>query len=473
LTVSVFTILFSVVAASSAAASLPPVQENLSTVADHAARGGAVEVPGSTCGPACDDLWTDEHSPEPGAQTERELNRQLRTLRIAAKVLPAVKTLSRADLMFGTFEIGWRIGTGINTKWLRIGLPERTPSNLYGGNQAITFVDGATTAINARTPFVSWSELGQSNGVWRWSFDSGRINRLVAGPCKGYMPAPPAGFSETSTFTTVTWCTSDGTSKVAAYYRTEDELPAPGPIEDYSGQPYRSDTPSWQGQQTDRSGLENDVNRGLAQTPLLEAWHCHRAAPKLCATSPQLESSREQCELTDALGADPAPERDEGDSTVTFKRRYESVPATALPPEAAWPVAGVEANGAPLGLKAHLRWGYTARLANVYSDWGGWGYRHIAAKHGWTKLERDATVEALSRPPVAVEHIDDRNGGRVVDRHIYHGPVYSGRYGAECVRAVAVEFDYNDVGGDNRWSDEIANGTKSAGIITSFGLEVK
>ncbi len=459
-----------------AAASVPEVQRNITNVADHVARGGAVEVAGTSCGTQCSTMWAHEHHAVAGSQSRSELQRQLRSVRVAGRVLPALRTVHGVALAYHTFELGWKIGTGIRTKFLRIGVPERTSSSAYGGAQAINWEPGSYVAINNPPDWPTWSDLGHPQGVWRWTFDNGRTQALVSGRCTQYMPDPPGGFQRTPSYVTYTWCTSDGTSAVAAYFQEEDRLPAPAPIEDYAGQPADVSTPSWGDQQTDRTRLEQDVSAALARNRLAEAWYCHQSDPMLCAVPPQLESSRDQCELTPPRGEDPAPERGSGDSDGEFFRRYEKVPQTAFPQGAAWPHDGIAAQDAPLGVPVFMRWGYTRRVENVYADWGGWGFRHIAAKHGWGAADKAATVEALQRAPVEIVEVEDTTRSptdpRYVERYRYHGPVYQGRYGASCVREVIVDFDYNAQGGDNRRARERASDVPAPSIITSYGREL-
>jgi hypothetical protein len=93
--------------------------------------------------------------------------------------------------------------------------------------------------------------------------------------------------------------------------------------------------------------------------------------------------------------------------------------------------------------------------SNRTGDWGGWGYRHIAAKHGWTSAEVTATREALLSGTTTPDPI------RGVDRWIYRGPEYLGRNGVRCQRVVVVDFGTTD--------REEAVGVGPASIVTSFG----
>src|SRR5919198_2150591 len=67
----------------------PIVSENIGAVADHAARGGAVQIPGVECGATCAEWWVEEHRTIPNQASSTQLQRELRTFRSRAlKVLP-------------------------------------------------------------------------------------------------------------------------------------------------------------------------------------------------------------------------------------------------------------------------------------------------------------------------------------------------------------------------------------------------
>lgn len=96
-----------------------------------------------------------------------------------------------------------------------------------------------------------------------------------------------------------------------------------------------------------------------------------------------------------------------------------------------------------------LRWGTTAFDPEA-RNWDGFGYRHIAAKHGWTAADETATRAALATTPVP---IPDRGH----DRWEFTGPDYGGRAGAVCRRVVVVDYD------------RAPSAPAPEGIITSYG----
>ncbi|HEV7483494.1 MAG TPA: hypothetical protein VGO13_10390 [Solirubrobacterales bacterium] len=104
-----------------------------------------------------------------------------------------------------------------------------------------------------------------------------------------------------------------------------------------------------------------------------------------------------------------------------------------------------------------LRWGTSYWKPGIkefegipYIDlWGGWGYRHILAKHGWSALDREETELALTTAlptPTGKE-----------SKFVYSAPdTDKGAGGVECIRHVVVDFESG--GGD----------PSPRGIVTSF-----
>jgi hypothetical protein len=102
-----------------------------------------------------------------------------------------------------------------------------------------------------------------------------------------------------------------------------------------------------------------------------------------------------------------------------------------------------------------LNYGYAEARVDDDLDFGGWGYWHIRAGHGWSLADDADTRIALEDPtPIPAT---DRKG---VDPYEFHGPKYPGKGGAVCRRVVLVDF--GTTAGDP--------GPK--GIITSYGADV-
>lgn len=101
------------------------------------------------------------------------------------------------------------------------------------------------------------------------------------------------------------------------------------------------------------------------------------------------------------------------------------------------------------GDSTYLRQGYT--YPRPGGDWGGWGWRHIAAKHGWGPTDAAQTEQALLNP-LRVELIGDPPTARR-----YSGPTYN-LNGQVCWRRVVVRF-----------VPPHGSSLPARGIITSYG----
>ena len=102
-----------------------------------------------------------------------------------------------------------------------------------------------------------------------------------------------------------------------------------------------------------------------------------------------------------------------------------------------------------------LNYGYASLINTDPLDFGGWGYWHILAGHGWS-LADDADTRAALEDPTPEP---GTNTGRI-DSYVFYGPKYLGTGNVACRRVVLVEF--GTAGGDP--------GPK--GIITSYGADV-
>jgi hypothetical protein len=89
----------------------------------------------------------------------------------------------------------------------------------------------------------------------------------------------------------------------------------------------------------------------------------------------------------------------------------------------------VESNGST----TYLRQGWTKPRAS--GGWAGWGWRHIAAKHGWGPIDRIQTEQALLSP-IKVDTSGDALGPTT---RTYFGAVFS-LNGVVCIRKVVVRF---------------------------------
>lgn len=470
--VPAFVVLLSVTVAGLALAPIanalvPTLEQELPLVVDELARGGAVDVPGTACSSECESLWASERGGISGAKNQTEFLKQSRNARVLPRLYPALRTLGTIGLAAGTFELGWRIGTGIRTKVLRIGLPGPPPTKVGPGTGSLMFrYAGSVITLNGSPmPEDGWLYTYRADAQ---NWESVNLSQGWSGAC-AYLTGPPSGLTVISG-TATNWCYA--TAPVESYYYPETDLPASSPAEDDTGQPADATTPTWPGQPQSRTDLDAVVRSAVGSSPLLEEFLCYQLNSQACQ-DPQLESSRDQCELVPALSADPAPLRGIGDypdNPTDFAKRYTKVPASAFTPyggtAAVWPTTGVAATVRPSGTKVYLRYGYTKTEGNPITNWGGWGFRHIVAKHGWSSLDYAATVLALKDSSPLVTTVRDKYGvtTSTTQRYTYRGPEYTGKNGALCRRYVVVDYSPR--------LKEVAAGQPAASMITSYGRKL-
>lgn len=151
------------------------------------------------------------------------------------------------------------------------------------------------------------------------------------------------------------------------------------------------------------------------------------------------------CDLTGGQQADPATQG-----------QTEFQPYIGNPDDSNDPTNFQVTGGSP----TFLLWGTTS----ADSDWGGWGFRHIYAKHGFGPADVTATRQALLAPVSVV----DSTAPGAVDRHVYSGLIYwqGARKTIPCRRVVVVERGRIDP--VNQPSDQ-----DQTGIWTSYGEDLR
>jgi hypothetical protein len=101
---------------------------------------------------------------------------------------------------------------------------------------------------------------------------------------------------------------------------------------------------------------------------------------------------------------------------------------------------GMGYDGTPVYLRYGNAWWKPGRFPNMspkyIDDWGGWGYRHIQAKHGWSEADRQETAQALAQAAPIPEDPNDlhKNWDYII-------PVAQGLGGVSCERVVGVDFE--------------------------------
>jgi hypothetical protein len=440
----------------------PVVTSNLDLVGQHAVRGGAAEVPNVACGTTCSDWWLEEHRPIPNQPASDQLHRELRTLRIRTRLLPLLRGAGVIGLGIETFEVGFKIGSGLNAKFLKIGVPDPgdTPPWSPDAPQQLSFRDRGEWIYDGLVfPYDGWywqwlDASGQWSGFWVTAMGAGDAE--IGCPSHVHPRAIPAGLTEFtgaphpncgSYSNTGDPTANGGVAHLAA--TPEDALPARSPIEDYTGQPYEKDLgePDTAAAPQSAIELQDRVGQLLAsgEVPLLAAWYAHRLEPYNYPDPTTLEERDESQRRCDSGGS--YKNRTGTSNPEPHAPKISSVFATSIRP-----------SGAPNAPDPYLRWGTTEWKGAYLDRWDGWGWRHIQAKHGWTEGP-GPTDEGLTRQALANPVSTEPAGPTSM---VYIGPELEFN-GAICQRRVVVQYATQT--GDPPDTPK--------GIITSYGEYVR
>jgi hypothetical protein len=160
---------------------------------------------------------------------------QVRGVTVDAALSAPLRALGTIYLAKGTFELGWKIGSGINAKFLHIGIPELTDDS----------AGGTWDRINWRTA----NELEYSGAHYPvqegWVANFG-TDRWFAAPCPftGFSPPPPFTVQGPVDSDAQCWAGAQGYPQIKVLYAwaPENALLAPRPIEPYTDQSYNRST---------------------------------------------------------------------------------------------------------------------------------------------------------------------------------------------------------------------------------------
>lgn len=196
-----------------------------------------------------------QRSLPPSNPTASSLWQRIRTLEIKSALNTPLRALGTVGLALGTYEFGLKMGSDINAKFLRVGLPE-----------AVTFAEISAQRLQFRSQgYVireSYSGTNPWNGLfssdpaltmpydgWHWEHQRGweawwgYFNDLDLSWCDTFSAPPPVpdGFERTAApmeCTTDPYAPPKAVGESVTYTASEDALRATAPIEDYNGQPY-------------------------------------------------------------------------------------------------------------------------------------------------------------------------------------------------------------------------------------------
>lgn len=210
-----------------------------------------------------------------GSAESRTIWTQTRWLTEAAGVSTPVRLLGTVGLAAGTFEIGWKIGSGINAKFLHIGVPEAipaTPTDFRGNGyaQQLIWHDAGFS------PYFDRVIQPEAGFTWTRQTDSGRYYWRTGFPevtCDMNRVMPPSGLTVISSAYPAQSCGYGSIRPSTDYhlaYVPDGEMHVVGPIESYNGQSYSkataAPTPPSQSQveQAIESGLQDPSLRTLS-----------------------------------------------------------------------------------------------------------------------------------------------------------------------------------------------------------------
>jgi hypothetical protein len=331
----------------------------------------------------------------------------------------------------GTGEVGWKIGSGIRARWLRIGVPDSTfDHNAYYWDQ----IQWAT----ARGGEYSNGYYPEADG-WILSFredccNYGHWNRWFNDECAFGPFTPPKPFQVKGPVATQAQCWSPITGEtegVDIYYAWADEnaLLAPGPIEDYHGQPYTYSSPAPAA--PSRQDAENAIEDELAkpENDLLRRWINHMLGSPgeddpLKATMPSCDSvSTETCRerietagfehVSTVVETEPDYTRDPDEVLRTEPESGENVDRGTqvvihTNPEPAEDTDVSDRDREDCEISPHITYpaGNAFDVVDTLYSWDAgnvtlyrgnlwWGRNHIAFDHGWGAPERANTSAAL------------------------------------------------------------------------------
>lgn len=429
----------------------PKVDAEFDKIVEFNYRGSAQNVqPG--CSAVCQELRAAETRPggwsTPAAE---QLSREARTLRVSTGLTNAIRLGSSFTLGVTAFDVGYLIGSGINAKFLRIGLPAKSP-NLSAAPQRLFFASSCSPSspCSVGSIYHDQATISRPAYIWRWDVAWNTPYganwwdwRSNDGNCQHPSPPPdaPNVFESIASSSTCNGNPDLSGTTTSAWWYTDD-LPATTPVQDYNGQP--SDYEDWwppadPGLSTTRTRTRTELESN--RYPLLNEKleyelgvpdACDPVEPDICNPSETDRDQERKCDLSTPDGTDPDP------SVSTDRFAVDQY--TVVTPFTRTPLGGGSA------VSTALKVGWT-RSSGV-SEWKGWGWRHVAAKHGWDSADIVATQTALSTTPALDQ-------GRL----IYSGPEYS-QNGVICQRRVVV-------------ADDASPAEPSAKeIITSYGMYV-
>lgn len=406
---------------------------------------GAAQTLGSS-------LYATEASTPTTAVQADELTSELLSLRQRARLLPTLaEAVPDIELVALTFELGWRIGTNLNAKFLHIGIPSRTDGATYCVTSPCP-EHLQLVAASQSSPLCPWWSSNDTTHcvtapVYQWTvtifnpYGSNTLNtRQVpdgSGPdCDGDPPIPAVMHVMNGTSTIR--CFNPSSEQFG--YLTPAELYQHGPIKDFdpsTDQPtITSPAPSLPPQATVEQSIIDKLEADGSE--LSRAWLDWALDPNRdpAANPVATEGGDDQCRLAPKTDPDASPDGDAYHRVSPFR---------ATPPS--WPD--------DQNTSANLYWGTLA-----------WGYRHIATEHGWGPEDSIDTQGALDALSPSTDNPHRRSDGS----YIYYSylPASANPNNVECTRVVFVRYGI-DTGAATAQPKHILNSFGYLGHFRKYG----
>jgi nitrogen fixation protein len=405
------------------------VKQNASAVAEYTYRSGGSAVPGGTCGSTCTTIWNLQHTTPPGANptVTETLNRQLVELGRKVKTLPKASLIGKVSLAATSFTVGLWIGDLINDKLLHIGGPAEPAEPNYESFSLVWYWHGENLGDwnlwAPRDGYYLQASPGNVRAFKRWT-------GTTEGSCSNLDPEP----SEYLDLTLAEDACYLGGEKMGMRqlhaYVYDQPFEIPEPIQDFDEDEYDIRIGDWPEEPASMSQLETRVQAAIEEDdlPLTNAFLAHALQPENYP-DPRITKTRQdhRCDRT------PGP-------------RYANPGGNVSPEPFAKHIATpFTITNRPEGygsVDVYLHAGTTHWIpgkdpeepTSYLDDWGGWGYRHIVAKHGWSELDLKETELALA------SSFPEQVGETA--KYVYSLPISSpGAGGVGCVRHVVVKFE--------------------------------
>jgi len=427
----------------------PIVDQNMTGVVEELYRGGASrEISGIGCGAQCTQLRATEGLVRPNTPKVQRLHRVGLALRTRIGLLPSLA--GRTIPILGAGVFGYEIGSGLRKLWLGVQTPDPgtttwTSVHAHVLSPGHLLYDGPSGQI--RAPVLGLQAFDWYRGGWWKYYEHDRedcagrqfpATRPEDRPIGGEWDILAGASFASTLYCGYIWIRHDEVAfKPLVTVRSDSAVP--GPPEDYVAQPKQAEITWWRGQPESRAELESRLRTAFDtdEYDLFQDLLAHGLDPQNYPdpTTPEQSEEYHRCDVSR-----PAYENPGGNGTVADKY----TPKTAV----------FETPQRPSGAEhPYLRFGETAWGGDFIDNWSGWGWRHIAAKHGWGPEDEAATRTTLASPSST-----ETSGTSMV----YDGPEYV-RNGVVCLRRVVVEFgeDASDPPGTPK------------GIITSYGRFVR